>query len=496
MARQFGLSKSKIAAFEQCPKRLWLATHRRDLAQQSDGAQARFAAGDEVGAVACGLLPNGTMVEAEPNLATALATTAALLAGNQKAPIFEATLEHDGVLVRIDILEPDGKGGWHLAEVKSTTKPKGYHVGDLATQLWVAREAGLDVRRASVRHIDTGFTLEREGEFQGLFTDADLMEPALALIDDRPGLVVAARDMLAGDEPLIEPGEQCKKPFPCEFSAYCQAHVPEIPPWPVTVLPAGGGKRWLALGVVNLLEVDAAALTNTIQKRVHRATLTGEPFHDILGARAAMADWHFPRTWLDFETIAFAVPRWVGTRPYEQIPFQFSAHLEQADGGIEHHEFLSLDGADPRRGCAEAIVAMVPAAGTVVAYNASFEKGRLLELAAAFPDLARALSGIADRLVDLLPVTRANWYHRDQRGSWSIKAVLPTVAPELDYAKLEVGDGAKAQAAYLEAIAPDTAPDRHSQLNADLRKYCGLDTMAMIVLARHLANEPRLEVEV
>ena len=496
MSRQFGLSKSKIAAFEQCPKRLWLATYRRDLAQQSEGAEARFAAGHEVGAVACGLLPSGTMVEAEPNLTAALATTAALLAGNYEAPIFEATLEHDGVLVRIDILEPDGEGGWHLAEVKSTTKPKDYHLGDLATQLWVARETGLDVRRASVRHINTSFILEREGEFQGLFTDTDLMEPALALIDGRPGLVAEARDMLAGDEPLIEMGEQCKRPFPCEFSDYCKAHTPEMPPWPVTVLPAGGGKRWLALGVVNLLEVDAAALTNAIQKRVHRATLTGEPFHDIAGARAAMAAWHFPRTWLDFETIAFAVPRWVGTRPYEQIPFQFSAHVEQEDGGIEHREFLRLDGADPRRGCADALVAMVTADGTVVAYNASFEKGRLLELAAAFPDLASALTSIADRLVDLLPVTRASWYHRDQRGSWSIKAVLRTVAPELDYAELEVGDGAKAQAAYLEAIAPDTAPDRAAHLDAALKDYCGRDTRAMIVLARHLANEPKLEAAV
>ena len=426
------------------------------------------------------------MVDAEPNLTTALATTAALLASNHKAPIFEATLEHDGVLVRIDILEPDGESGWHLAEVKSTTKPKGYHVGDLATQLWVAREAGLDVRRASVRHIDTGFILEREGEFQGLFTDADLMEAALPVINGRPGLVAAARDMLAGDEPLIEPGEQCKKPFPCEFSAYCQAHVPEIPPWPVTVLPAGGGKRWLALGVVNLLEVDAAALTNTIQKRVHRATLTGEPFHDILGARAAMADWHFPRTWLDFETIAFAVPRWVGTRPYEQIPFQFSAHVEQADGGIEHHEFLSLDGADPRRGCAEALVAMVPSGGAVVAYNASFERGRLMELAAAFPDLARALSGIADRLVDLLPVTRANWYHRDQRGSWSIKAVLPTMT-SLEYSSLEVKDGAGAQEAYLEAIRPDTSNERRTFLSDGLKKYCAQDTWATVAMARFLS---------
>lgn len=128
-----------------------------------------------------------------------------------------------------------------------------------------------------------------------------------------------------------------------------------------------------------------------------------------------MANWAFPRTWLDFETIAFAVPRWVGTKPYGQVPFQFSAHIEAAEGAIDHREFLSLDGDDPRRGCAEAPVTMIPALGAVIGYNASFEKSRIMELAAAFPDLADTLTGIADRVVDLLPVTRANWYHRDQR---------------------------------------------------------------------------------
>ena len=182
--RRFGLSKSKITAFEQCPRRLWLSVHRRDLAEQDDGAEARFATGHEVGAIACALLPDGVMVEAEPDLAAALATTRALLDGGHDRPIFEATLEHDGVLVRIDVLEPDGSGGWHMAEVKSSTKAKDYHLGDLATQLWVARNAGVTVTGASIRHIDNRFLLEREGDWHGLFADADLMAPAEPLYRD------------------------------------------------------------------------------------------------------------------------------------------------------------------------------------------------------------------------------------------------------------------------------------------------------------------------
>ncbi|MCS3731377.1 DUF2779 domain-containing protein [Bradyrhizobium betae] len=265
--------------------------------------------------------------------------------------------------------------------------------------------------------------------------------------------------------------------------------LPSGPEWPVTVLPNGSGKRWLAQGILDLLAIDPAQLTRVIDRRVHEATQTGKVYHDAQGARAAMEGWAYPRTWLDFETIGFAVPRWRGTRPHQPIPFQFSAHVEQSNGDIEHQEFLSLDGTDPRRPCAEALVYMIPSVGAVIAYNASFEKRCIAELATAFPDLEGSLRAIADRVVDLLPVTRANWYHRDQRGSWSIKAVLPTVAADLDYAGLEVKDGAGAQKAYREAIAAGAGESRRQAIDAALRAYCGRDTRAMIVLASALLGK-------
>lgn len=188
--RRFGLSKSKITMFEQCPKRLWLSVHRPALAEHDEGAEARFATGHEVGAIACALLPDGVMVEAEPDLSAALATTQALLDGGRDRPIFEATLQHDGVLVRIDVLEPDGTDGWRMAEVKSSTKAKDYHLGDLATQLWVARNVGLPINSAAIRHIDSSFVLEHEGEFDGLFADTDLMTDAEPVIAGRMLLAI------------------------------------------------------------------------------------------------------------------------------------------------------------------------------------------------------------------------------------------------------------------------------------------------------------------
>ena len=473
--------------FEQCPKRLWLSVHRPDLAEGGDADPSQVATGNEVGTIACSLLPHGAMVEVGPDLSVALAETAALLRAHPPKPIFEATLEHGGVLVRVDILDPDGRGGWRMVEVKSSTKVKSHHVPDVATQLWVATRAGVPISGVAIRHVDSSFVLRRPGEYEGLFADADVTDAARPIAAERATVAAAAREVLAGPEPTTAPGDQCEKPFPCEFSVYCHSSLPPGPEWPVTVLPNGGGRSWLERGITDLLDVAPELLTNATHKRVHQATVSGVTFHDAVTASASIAKWDHPRTWLDFETIAFAVPRWVGTRPYQQVPFQFSAHVELEDGSVEHREFLSLDGTDPRRACAEALVELVPKTGAIVGYNASFERGRILELASDFPDLAADLTAMAGRVVDLLPVARSCWYHRDQRGSWSIKAVLPTVAPEMDYAQLDVKDGHAAQAAYLEAMAPATDERRREALAAGLRKYCHRDTEAMIVLARRLS---------
>jgi hypothetical protein len=196
-------------------------------------------------------------------------------------------------------------------------------------------------------------------------------------------------------------------------------------------------------------------------------------------------------SYLDFETISLAIPRWKGTRPFEQVPFQFSIHVERDGGPPIHREFLDLSGEDPRRPCADALVEMIPSRGAIVSYNAGFERRCVRQLAEQFPDVADPLLAIAARIVDLLPVAKACWYHPEQRGSWSIKDVLPSLVPELSYEKLAVGDGGAAQTAYVDAIDPATAGERKEELDKALRLYCGLDTEALMLVFHCLVNEPR-----
>ncbi|WP_082007487.1 DUF2779 domain-containing protein [Tepidimonas taiwanensis] len=183
------------------------------------------------------------------------------------------------------------------------------------------------------------------------------------------------------------------------------------------------------------------------------------------------------------ETVQFAVPIWKGTRPYQQIPFQFSVHRLSRTGKIKHQPFLDLTGSDPSRAFAEALIAACGERGPIFVYNAAFETARIRELSDRFPRLASALLTLNERVVDLLPVARDHYYHPSQQGSWSIKAVLPALCPDLHYGDLDgVQDGGMAMQAYLEAIAPQTSLARKREIERQLLAYCALDTYAMVRL--------------
>lgn len=495
--RRTGLSKSRVALFEQCPKRLWLSVNRPEHSQESDSTRHVFRVGHEVGAVACAEYPEGIEIDGTQGMAHAAELTAAALAADDRVPIFEATFIHDGVAVRVDLMIPDGEG-WRVAEVKSTTSVKPYQRADLATQLWVLNGCGVNVTRASVRVLDRTFVLRSPGDFAGLFVDDEDDEAVALLVDTRGQIISDAKTTLSGDEPKLGPGPHCTDPFPCSFIEYCHRHLPPPPEWPVELLPGVAGKRvarsLAERGVTDLLMVEQGTIAVPMLQRVHNATVSGTAWHGVTAIRRETDVWAYPRTFLDFESIGFAVPRWPGTRPYQQVPFQFSAHVDLGDGKLEQTGFLSMDGDDPRPACAQAL-AMLPDTGSVIAWNASFERTCLWQLAQIVTEHSAALRSLADRLVDLLPVARRHYYHRDMRGSWSIKAVLPTLAPELSYDQLQgARSGLEAQDVYIEALNPETNDQRRAEIRQGLVEYCARDTLAMAVLLERLQG-PGCEVD-
>jgi hypothetical protein len=476
------LSKSRILNGLQCPKRLYLQVHKPELAEIDPSTEHRFRVGHEVGEVARSLRLGGKVM-ADENLDSALNATRQELAAPGDKVLFEPAFAHGGVLVRADILSRRG-GDLELREVKSSTSVKDYHHQDVAVQVWTLRGAGVGLSRAFVTHIDNTFVYQGDGRYAGLLRDTDVSAAAAPTVAKVPGWVEQFSRVLAGAMPRIEMGAHCRDPFECPFQGHCSAGGPEFP---VEILPRGG-KTVAALreaGHRDLRDVPEGMLKSGNHLRVWRATKSGKP--DVVkGEGAELAALPYPRFYVDFETAQMAVPVWAGTRPYEQLPFQWSCHVEKADGSLEHRSFLDLSGQPPMRAFAESLIGFVGTNGPVFTYT-SFERSVLARCAERFPDLAEGLGGIIDRIVDLRPLTERSYYHPQMMGSWSIKSVIPTIAAELDYAGLgEVQDGTQAQVAYLEAIHPRTPPERRQAIERDLLTYCKHDTLAMVRLAHFL----------
>lgn len=483
-------SKSKLLALRQCPKKLWLEVHRPDLLEYSTETDARLQIGRQVGEIARRIYDrdgNGVLIDVQAaGFDHAFERTTELLRTCQ--PIFEAGFSAGGALTFIDILLPEQKGNelaWHMIEVKSSTSVKDYHYDDLAVQAFAVKAAGIPLASISLAHIDSSWTFPGNADYRGLLKENDLTAEIMRRTEEVEEWILQAQNLAAqSTEPAVATGNQCFSPFECSFYDYCSRNEPK-PEYPVAWLPrfsSAKAEKLAAQGIDDLRNVPDEWL-NGKQLRVKTHTLTGAVFFDAAGAASDLAAHPLPACFLDFETIQFAVPVWIGTRPYQQIPFQFSLHRLDVSGQLAHTEFLDLSGNDPSESFAQSLIAACGEQGPVFVYNAGFETARIRELAERFPFLNQPLLAINDRVVDLLPVVRERYYHPSQQGSWSIKKVLPAVVPELRYDALDgVQDGGMAMNAFLEGIHPNTVPERKTQIEQQLLAYCKLDTYAMVRL--------------
>ncbi len=453
----------------------------------SADTETAFAIGNRVGEVAQQIYgsDNSVFIPYEGGLSHALKKTARLVKEGPVFPIFEATFQYGGVLVRVDALMPDGDG-WRIVEVKASTSVKDEHSFDCAVQSWVFQGMGLGLNGIALAHVDNSFVYEGGGNFQGLLIEQDMASEA-----DRLQPVVAesireARDAAAGEEPDIPVGQYCFEPYDCPFISHCWPTDSEYP-----LLGLAGSKAKLAEfvleGFEDIRDVPADRLTEK-QQRIQRVTASGTT--ELLpGAAVFIADLSYPRYYLDFETIMPAVPIWADTRPYETLPFQWSCHYEEAPGKMDHAEFLDLTGDPPMRRLAESLICALGVKGPILMYTA-YEKRMINGLIERFPDLQDALAAIVSRLVDLAPLVREHYYPPDMQGSWSLKAVLPTVAADMQYSELEgIQEGTGASEGYLEAIDAATSADRQAELKRQLLRYCKFDTEAMVRLVRFLGND-------
>lgn len=483
MPRPITLSKSRFTQGLQCHKLLWWRVHEPDAPElkPAETLQAIFDQGTRVGQAAREYVPGGVLIEgAAWEKEQKVARTREAIAGGAKI-IYEGSFEADSTFVAVDILERL-RDGWRLSEVKSVTKVKeDAHIPDIAVQHWVARQAGLPIVRAELMHLDREC---RAPDLSNLFARADLTAESAELFPVVEEEIPAQLRMLAGPLPDVPVGDHCDTPHECPFKARCW---PERPRHHIATLPRLSEKKRSALaklGVETIEQIPKDFELTDIQERQRRAVIAGKALIEPALARELKAFDVARIAFLDFETVAEAIPVWNGCRPYDQVPAQFSCHTRDGSGKIAHHQWIAEGPEDPRPELARRVVEACRGAEIVVAFNAAFEKAGLKLLAEGAPHLAAELEGVIARVRDLADPVRNGIYHPDFLGSYSLKPVVGALLPDLAYEDLEVGEGTLASVRLRRLMFEgESIPvaDR-ARMRQELLDYCGRDTLVMVKL--------------
>jgi len=478
------LSKSKYLNGLQCPKYLWLLFNDKDKVSEPDSStQHVFDEGHRIGELAKRLFPDGIDIPSDDFKGNLIKTQELLKA---RRPLFEPGFYVDNYFSRLDILNPVGDEEWDIYEVKGSTTVKDVNIHDVSFQRHCTQKAGLSIRRCFVVHLNNQYVKNGDIDPQQLFTIEDVTEQVSQIagsVEDR------AEDMwgiIASHTcPDIGIGPQCSDPYDCPVT-WCKECLPEN-----TILDLyRGGKKcfdMLNQGIFFVKDIPTTIKLSTAQQIQQTCEIKNEPFIDTDAIKQFLDSLQYPLYYLDFETFSPAIPIYDGTRPYQRVPFQFSLHIVQSPGATqEHYGFLADGTDDPRPMFLSELKRMLGDTGDIITYNQSFEKGVLKELGEAFPGYAPWIEGTLGRVVDLYaPFRDFSYYHPTQRGSASLKKVLPALTGR-GYEDMEIGHGDDASLAFFNMVMEIYSDEEKSKARQALERYCALDTEGMIWIVEKL----------
>ena len=478
------LSKSKYLTGLQCPRLIWIQFHEPAKIPETDPVtQYIFDQGHLVGELAQKLFPDGIVIPTD-NFMDNIRQTKQLL--EQRRPLFETGILADDLYSRVDVLNPVNEDEWDIVEVKSSTGVKDVHISDVAFQRYCCKQSGLYIRKSYLALINNQYVKDGQIDPKGLFTTHDVteqVEEASEGIQDRIDNILEVIKQETCPDMII--GPHCRDPYECSLTD-CWDSLPEHSVFSLYY----GGKKSFAMydsGILTVGEIPDDYKLNDKQSIQQACVVSGEPHVDKEAIQDFLSSLQYPLYYLDFETIGPAVPLFDGVRPYQNTPFQYSVHVVQDEQSpLAHYSYLASGTEDPRPTLLADLQKVLGDSGSIVAYNKGFEEGILRDLAGAFPEYNDWIDQVCDRLVDLLvPFRNFDYYHPAQKGSASLKAVLPAITSR-GYEGLDISDGQLASITFLAATYGDMPKEERDKVMRDLEEYCGRDTEGMIWIVDRL----------
>ena len=478
------LSKSTFIRGLQCEKSLYLYKHHYRLKDSTPPLlQAVFDQGTNIGILAQELFPNGvdTSPESHFNMVESVEKTRDFIFQGQTI-IYEATFLYNEVLAALDILVKDEEG-WKAYEVKSSTKVSETYIKDAAIQYYTITNSGIDLKDISIVHINNQYTKDGELDIHQLFTIESVYDQVLDYLPRIPNEVRRLKNVIESPEiPQVDIGPYCSDPYDCDFKGTCWKHIPEYSVFDISRLNSDKKFDLFNQGIVTLDQIDLSQVDlNPNQVLQVQSELSRSTHIDIDEIRNFTSELSYPLYFLDFETISPAVPIYDGSRPYQQLVFQYSLHFQETSTSeTEHREYLAVPTEDPRIGFIEQLIHDCGSNGDILVYNIGFERGKLNDLINVFPKYSVDLSRIVNRLRDLMIPFQQKWYYTpEMRGRYSIKSVLPALVPELSYNDLDIKEGGTASNTFL-SMVNGTFEGDVEKTRKQLLEYCKMDTQAMV----------------
>ncbi|MCC6414083.1 MAG: DUF2779 domain-containing protein [Saprospiraceae bacterium] len=468
MSAALPITKSNFLLYLACPPEFWYNKHRPELFTAPPGEEDLFT------------MRQGQAVEA--------------LARNWFKPSVTLQIEYqtvfqtDTLYARADVVLTNPQTGERtLVEIKSGTKVTDEYLYDLAFQCHVARENGILFDRVALLHIDNTYVRRGGLDIERLFVFADVTRQVGAMRDGTTMLIRHALDYLSKPAPTVRLHECCGKKLACPVVQMMHPGLPHYTVFHISRIDKKVLIDCLQQGIVDIKHVPETLKLSEKQRLQVRIAQSGEPHIETERIRASLNTLRYPLYFLDYETLAYAIPLYDALAPYQQMTFQWSLHIvREAGAEPEHLGFLS-DGSDhPALHFVEALRAAIPPdGGSVVVWNKSFEVARNKELAAMSPQHADFLLDLNNRVYDLMEIFQKQDYaHPAFKGSYSIKNVLPVLAPHLSYEGLPIHHGMLASIHWHKLATGDLTEAERLQVMDNLRRYCGLDTLAMVEVWR------------
>ena len=479
-ARALLLSKSKYLAGLQCAKALWIHYNNKALIPEPDAStRALFDQGHDVGLLAQKLFHEGIRIGYADSLDETIKSTRNTL--SKRRPLFEPAFSYKRCFSRADILDPVEHNRWDIIEVKSSTDVKQVHLHDLAFQRYVYDGAGLFIRNCYLWHVNKSYVRFGAIDHAGFFSKIDVTNDVAALV---PEVEARVTDMLQIIDlqkcPNIRISPHCDDPYECALKPICWSVLPQPN---VFDLRNCRQKRWdlFARGVLRLEEIPGDFALSDPQSRQVAAHRNRLPHIDRGAIRRFIERLVYPLYFLDFETIFPAIPLFDRSKPYGQIPFQFSLHVKTTPAAEpQHYGFLADGCGDPRPAFLTELKRLLGVNGSIVSYNTKFEVARLSECAGFFPEYQSWCDSTLPRFIDLLDVFNSlDYYHPAQSGSASLKAVLPALTGK-SYGGLKIQDGEAAGREFMRITFGEIGLDKRQQVRRQLEAYCRQDTQALI----------------